>query len=107
MSGAQLTLDAALANTEKQYGLDQVELHHLPFVTAMRKMAAAVAKREGQVTCDRLRFLAAGFGLKPDHPNAWGAIFRGKDWRCIGREPSQVVSNHAREIKVWAYQQSN
>lgn len=106
MSGAQLTLDAALANTEKQYGLDQVELHHLPFIQAMRKLAAKVAVREGSITSDRLRYLATAMGLKPDHQNSWGAVFRGKEWKCIGMQPSAIVSSHGRFIREWAYVQS-
>jgi hypothetical protein len=41
-------------------------------------------------------------GLRPDLlGNAWGSIFRGKEWECIGWRKSTRVSNHARAIRIW------
>lgn len=96
-----MTLEAALA--EKEQVLDLVTLNNQPFVKTMRKIAVDLAKANGAVTSDDLRLLADKYGLKPMHQNSWGAIFSGKCWKVIGRKPSLYKSNHARELKVWAY----
>lgn len=86
----------------KDRGLELVEMNNSKFVSAMRSQAAAICKREHCVTSDDLREYALMVGVKPEHPNAWGAIFSGKKWECIGRIKSTLSSNHAREIRVWA-----
>lgn len=100
---SQLTLDDELAAKEKAFGLDLVEIHNAPFVATMRTVAVKLALAYGSVSCDDLRVLADKWGLKPAHPNAWGCVLRGPNWRVIDRRPSVIVTNHHREIKVFAY----
>lgn len=99
----QLTLDMTAAEEARDLGLDLVEEAHAGFVSFMRKVAKAICRTKGWVTSDDLRVLADKWGLKPDHPNAWGAVLRVPMFRVIGRKPSAVESSHLREIKVWAY----
>ena len=86
----------------KEKGLDSVESHEATFVEKMRNRAVEIATESGTVTSDDLRRYAKAYGITPNHPNAWGAIFRGKLWRSVGRKKSTLTTNHSREIRVWA-----
>jgi hypothetical protein len=49
---------------------------------------------------------AEAAGMFPDHPNAWGAIFRGRyngdRWVATGDwVPSRHADGHARVVRVW------
>lgn len=94
-------------------------IHNYTFLHTMRRMAVnlAVRKEPGQdhsddslvgfVNSDDLRKWAEREGIEPDHPNAWGAIFRKAptgyrfektpEWRA-----SRIPSNHGREVPTWA-----
>lgn len=85
-------------------GLDSVEQRSMTFQERMRWEAIRICRRKGYVDSDDLRELAEQEGIEPHHPNAWGAIFRGKEWRSVGFSQSRIASNHARLIRRWAYQ---
>lgn len=86
-------------------GLALVELHGEEFTRIMRNAAKLVSEKHGSVDADDLRAWAAASGIKPHHPNAWGAVFKGRGWRCIGRKVSKLKSNHAREVRVWKWEE--
>ena len=92
-----------LALRLKQRGIDAVEESNLTWVEEMRQHARFVSLRDGSVTADDVRDHVQAIGWKPESPNAYGAVFRGKHWKCIGRCKSKHPGNHAREIKVWAF----
>lgn len=102
----------------KRDGQAQVEstIHNYTFIRAMRSMAVNIAHAKcgfqgddliGFVNADDLREYADARGIEPDHPNAWGAVFRSAptgyrfektgEWR-----QSRIPSNHGREIPTWA-----
>ena len=87
----------------KQRGLDAVEQSNLSWVEEMRQFARNLSLWNGQVCADDVRRRAHSLDWPPDSPNAYGAIFRGKHWRCIGRKKSEHPGNHAREIRVWKW----
>lgn len=91
----------------KSEGQESVELHNENFVADMREVAKRLSRLNGRVTSDELRFHAAHYGLKPKHPNAWGSIFRGTEWVCVGHTKSTLKSNHARTIKIWIFREAN
>lgn len=93
--------DIYSAIARQREGLDRVESSSGDFVPLMRQVAAKIARERGEVCSDDLRRYASEHDITPGHPNAWGTIFR-KGFRCIGRRRSCLVSNHAREIRVWA-----
>jgi len=68
------------------------------WVQYARDCAIRIAREWGSVTTDDLRRMDLP---EPPHPNCWGAIFRGRMWEIVDRVPSGIVSNHAREIRVW------
>lgn len=87
---------------QKQLGLDLVENNNQAFIETMRSKARMLARRDGSVTTDCLRAIARDMGIEPDHPNAWGAIFKGGEWEQIGFESSVLPSNHGRIIRRWS-----
>ena len=89
----------------KESGLDAVEEHNLSWVERMRLWAKIHADIHGFVSADDIRRIAVREGDEPDHPNAWGSLFRPKEWRCVGRKQSAWASCHGREIKIWKYQE--
>jgi len=87
----------------KSAGQDLVAGHNEEFVSLMRAEAMRISNGLGYVTSDDLRVYAARIGLEPSHPNAWGAVFKGKGWRSIGYRKSAVPQSHARIIRIWQY----
>lgn len=100
----QLTLDAAHGAALQQQGLEAVETNNVIWLSKMRWYAKEQSARYGMVTSDDVRLYATSHGLYPTHHNAWGAVFRGHGWRCIGRKPSELATNHYREIRVWKWE---
>lgn len=87
---------------ERDAGVAKVETNERSFVERMRSHAATVARVNGNVSSDDLRRYAKAVGIKPNHPNAWGSIFRGGMFEQIGYRRSMLRSNHGRQIRVWA-----
>lgn len=102
----QLGFSWERGNKHKEAGLDSVEEHNPSFVEIMRKRARELVAETGRVTSDDLRRYARVNGIAPDHPNAWGAVFGGKEWVQIGRMKSKLTSNHAREIRIWTLREN-
>ena len=96
---AQLGLDL------RDRGLDSVEGNSMTFQDRMRAEAIRISNARGWVTSDDLREYADREGIEPHHPNAWGAVFRGKCWVTVGIANSTVPTNHARLIRRWAYKE--
>lgn len=92
---------------EKEEGQNLVETHTPDFVDTMREAAKSIALSKGTVTADDLRSYGLKNGLRPHHPNAWGAIFKGSEWRTVGYTRSALVSNHARTIRIWTLTEQN
>lgn len=84
-------------------GIDLVCSKNENFVGHMRAVAEFYSRQAGYVTSDVLRIYAMENSIAPGHQNTWGGIFRGRGWRCIGRQKSALSTNHAREIRVWRH----
>lgn len=87
---------------QKQLGLGLVENSNQVFVQTMRGVARMIARENGSVTSDDLRLRAREMGMEPEHPNAWGAIFKGREWSVVGFEASGYPTNHGRIIRRWS-----
>ncbi len=97
-------LDLLEGTKRKEEGISRVSGNSAEFLTRMRNMAIYYSDTNGIVTSDDLREYASTWGLVPHHSNAWGAVFRGKNWKCIGRQKSAWPPNHARSISVWKWE---
>jgi hypothetical protein len=87
-------------------GIARVSARAEDFLVIMRRVAREIALTKGRVTSDELRIYARDHGIKPHHPNAWGAIFKGPNWIHVGTLQSAKKSNHARWIHIWRYERS-
>ena len=85
----------------KREGIAKVSVKGAGFLEDARNWAEYVSVVRGKVTIDDIREWAGSEGIKPHHPNCYGAVFSGKDWECIGRTKSRIPSNRSREIKIW------
>lgn len=97
-----IQLDLVTGEMLKEVGIETVEGNNENFVEIMRAEATRIASIRGLVSSDDLRAFASRNGIRPKHQNAWGAIFKGWKWKRVCRKKSELVSNHAREISVWA-----
>ena len=84
-------------------GMDLVEWNNLEWIDRIRKVARHISDTKGSVSADDLRRYAIKQKDHPRHVNAWGGVFRGKTWHCVGRKKSTITSCHARQIMVWKY----
>lgn len=94
-------IDLATAEVRKSLGIHQVTDHNRTWVNSMREIARQICAKNGSVTTDDLRVYADNHDFHPRHPNAWGAIFHGNSWKCVGTTNSKYVTNHSRTIRVW------
>ena len=85
-------------------GRQHREDHDREFLARIRWHARTQSELWGSVTTDQLRSIALQYGLEPSHPNTWGAILKGKCWKCIGRQRSSITSNHGRFICIYTYE---
>jgi hypothetical protein len=92
---SQLTLDATLS---------RVTLDNAKWLDWARAEARLICFDMGFVTTDDIRCLADRMGFQPDSPHAFGAIFKSKGWKAIGRQASTYKSNNSRWICQWKWQ---
>ena len=85
----------------KREGIAKVSVNGAEFLAWARPLAKDIFAFDGEVTTDEIRYWADQNGIKPHHPNCWGAIFAGKEWKCVGRRRSTWPSNHGRSIAIW------
>jgi len=86
----------------KDFGIGEVIKNNLQFISYARNIATIVVLVNGTVTCDDVRMVTEYFKIKPHHRNVWGGIFRESRWKCVGRKKSALITNHAREIRIWS-----
>ena len=103
-----MTLNARLSESEKQFGLDLVEESNPNFIETMRSQARMFSRRNGSVTADELRQWyeenkVAKQLPEPTSFKAMGAVFRGKNWVCVGYKKTAQVAAHRRPIGVWTW----
>ena len=89
--------DFAEAKARKESAHDVFEITRTDFLVNARATARRHALNHGTVTIDDDR----RFPPLPDgmSPNVFGAVFRSRQWECVGFEPRTRVSAHARTIR--------
>ena len=88
----------------KLAGLNQVADNNEDWLFRVRNVARKVSASQGHVSSDELRTWTDLANDHPLHQNAWGAVFKGKGWKLVGRKQSTYKSNRAREIRVWRWE---
>lgn len=72
------------------------------YVETARGVARILARRRGVVSSDDVREVLTEYGIEAPHPNAIGAIFKGKEWHPVGWMQSKIPSNHGRVVRSWS-----
>jgi len=101
---AQLALDLPSGLARKRRGMSRNEARDAWFLSCIRTVAKRMSGEKGWVTSDRLRTYASLWRMKPRHPSAWGNVFRGHGWVCVGSEQSAIPGNHGRRIRRWRWE---
>lgn len=95
----QLVFNLNEAIVLRDRGVKQVADNNKHFLTIARNVARRTAMRKGEITSDDVR---KNCPLEPLHPNAWGAVFKGKEWAFTGKyRTSHAVSRHGGLQRVW------
>ncbi len=98
----QSTLNFTASQAAKKRGMSRSARNNAVFLVWARSIARMIAVTRGTVTTDDIRRVAVETGHPPATPQAWGSIFKDKEWEFTGnREPSKHIANHGRELKVW------
>lgn len=80
-------------------GIARVAENNESFLAAARATARRIARRKGSVTADDVR---AECSLEPLHPNAYGAVFKSRDFIWTGAyRRSSLVQGHGNLQRVW------
>lgn len=85
-------------------GIAQVADNAVDFMEWAQGVALKIYEARGAVTSDDIRKVAERQKVVPHHPNAWGALFKRKGWVRLGYKQSVKISNHARQISIWAWE---
>ena len=93
-----------MTQTTLDMALERVGQNNEPWLAWARSQAQTISTLRGSVTSDDVRREADRMGLQPDSPHAWGALFKAKGWRWVGREPSMIASNNGRFVSRWRWE---
>ena len=91
--------DLFLARKKRDEGIERVSVSNSVFLKKARGTARLILETKNEITSDDVR---RSCPFVPAHPNAWGAIFKCKDFEPTGEfRPSTFITNHARAVRVW------
>lgn len=90
-----------LALSLRDRGIEQVALNNESFVATMRGVARMICREKGEVTADDLREWADKNNVHPTHVNAFGAIFRSKEFEFVRFTRSKLPQGHGNRQIVW------
>lgn len=102
---AQMTLNLKAALAARDAGVQKTASKNATFIETMRGVARLICHRQGTVTADDLKEWAAQHHMEPTHYNAYGAIFRAKEWKeefeFVRHVKSKQVQGHGNLIGLW------
>lgn len=76
-----------------------LEEKRIEWINKARDFAIKIAKKDGRVTINDVR---KHIELPEDyHPNTWGAVLRGKQFKAIGFDQALHPAAHARTIRLY------
>jgi len=94
--------DRAEAIRQRDEGLKRVAWSNAEWIATARITAERIARERGEVTADDVRAELYPRGIKPEHSNAFGVVFRGKKFRHSGRyRVSAVPHGHGNRQVIW------
>lgn len=103
MNQVNFNFDAAMS--AKRAGQKRVEENNQRFMEVARRTAKRISMRSGSVTADDVRRECP---FDPLHPNAWGAVFRTKEFVWTGDwQRSEQVQGRGNMQRVWQWRPVN
>jgi len=91
--------DLFQARRRRDEGIERVSVSNSEFLEKARGTAKLLLETRSEITSDDIRKACP---YVPAHPNAWGAIFKSKDFEPTGEfRPSTFITNNARSVRVW------
>lgn len=90
-----------LSFAARDLALKKVELNHQSFVETMRGIARMLCREKGKITADDLREWAEKEKIEAPSSAAWGAVFKSKDFICVGYSMSRRENRHAGLLRQW------
>lgn len=95
----QLIFNLSEAITQRDIGIHQIADNNKQFLKVARNVAYSIAIAKYEITADDVRKVCP---IDPLHPNAWGALFKSKEWEWTGKyRKSALVQGHGNMQRVW------
>lgn len=95
----QLEMNLTQARELRDVGIRTVAENNAEFLEAARACAKLICEGKGTVTSDDVR---EGCTKLPLHENAWGAVFKSKEFVFTGKyRQSSLVSRRGGMQRVW------
>ena len=90
----------SLGRLRRDAALNMFEVKAREWLTLARNTAVLICREKGTTTMDEVK---ERIGEPPDyvHPNAAGAVFKGKQFERVGVVASKRARNNASIISVW------
>ncbi len=92
------------AEEEREKGIRRVAENSQDFLKEARRVARLLLEVRPTIIMDDVRKHCT---LDPLHPNAWGAVFKHKDFQWTGQmRQSDIVTRHGGLQRVWRRRQN-
>jgi hypothetical protein len=102
---AQLSLEDP--EVLKREGMERAARTSPDWLSWARREAVKISCKTGSVSAVDIRKLCHEHDLWPQSDNAWGSLFRGKQWEHVGWTQAKHAEGHARDVKAWKYVSTN
>lgn len=99
-----VTFSPEVAEKSKQEGMGRAAWSRRELLWRVQEALEQIASRRPNRTAtadDGQNFLISKGYKAEDLGNAAGSMFKRDKWVCIGRTPSERVSRHGNEVRVW------
>lgn len=97
----------ALALKARDEGIARVTGNNQTFIESARSIARMLCRQKGETNADEVRAECEKRGILPRHPNAFGAVFRSKEFVAVGDYISRQKQGHANRIFLWSLRELN
>jgi len=91
-----------LALKARDEGIARVAGNNQTFIESARSIARMLCRQHGETNADEVRAECEKRGILPRHPNAFGAVFKTKEFCAVGEYVSRKVNSHGNKLYRWA-----
>lgn len=91
----------ALALSERDMGIARVSVNNQAFLESARGIARMLCRQKGETNADEVRAECERMGISPNNPNAYGAVFRSREFIAVGDYISRQKQGHGNKCYRW------